>query len=83
MKFREYLKEGAWFNIGRELSFLYVDKTGNSSLLKPNKKLLKNAAKEIGISVSDAEIALGVYNSGDPIEDEKSITKSAPKMKRK
>jgi len=80
MNIKEYLNEGVWFSLGKEVNFAYDDKRGNSSILRPNKKILKIAAQKLNISLSDAEIALGIYNSSDPVEDEKIITKK-PKTK--
>ena len=55
-----------WFSLGEKVSTEYNDPTGNTSTLKPNKANLKEAAQKVGITVSDAELALSVYNSSDP-----------------
>jgi hypothetical protein len=72
----------SWFKLGEVVNFEYTDKTGNSTTLRPNKKLLKEAAKRLGISVVDAERALSVYNSSDPIQDERQFKdKKIPAVK--
>lgn len=66
-----------WFKLGERVNWTYKDSTGNSSPLKPNKTILKNTADNLGITLTEAERALSVYNSGDPQYDE-NLFKSKP-----
>jgi hypothetical protein len=64
---------GSWFVLGQIVAQEYAnqDKTGKTTILKPDAGIVKKAAEALGISVADANRAIAVYNSENPREEAK------------
>ena len=76
-------QKDTWFTLGKKVADEYtkIDQLGETTILRPRTNFVKQAAKNLGISQADAQRALTVYNSAEPLEQIKQIKKEPPKQK--
>jgi hypothetical protein len=79
----------SWFALGQLVAQEYTnqDKTGKTTILKPDASIVKKAAEALGISTAAATRAIAVYNAENPREEAKRfagvpVPETGPRVKK-